>query len=51
MSGLSNILSSNAYFIVNKMLCKKLGLVCAAIVGELYSEFAFSSSFTFLIPR
>ena len=43
MSGLSNILSSNAYFIVNKMLCKKLGLVCAAIVGELYSEFDYWS--------
>lgn len=39
MSGLVNILSSNSYFIVNKALCKKLGLTCAVIIGELYSEY------------
>lgn len=41
MSGLVNILSSNSYFIVNKTLCKKLGLTCAVIIGELYSEYAY----------
>lgn len=41
MLGLVNILSSNAYLIVNKTLCKKLGLTCAVIIGELYAQYSY----------
>lgn len=38
---LANVLSSRGYFIVNKTLCKKLGLTSAAIIGEMYAKYAY----------
>lgn len=38
---LANVLSSSGYFIVNKTLCKKVGLLSAAVLGEMYSKYVY----------
>ena len=38
---LASLLSTSGYFIVNKTLCKKLGLTSAAVIGELYSRYSY----------
>lgn len=38
---LANVLSSSGYFIVNKALCKKVGLLSAAVLGEMYSKYVY----------